>query len=58
MKKIIYTCDGCGRQWQWKYNIKAIDNQNAGNGMLLTVLNKQYCRVCLKKMITLFENAK
>ena len=56
MKKVIYTCDGCGRQW--KYNIKAMDNQNAGNGMLLTVLNKQYCRVCLKKMITLFENAK
>lgn len=53
MRKIIYICDNCGREYP--YELQATDNER---GILATVLGKEYCRQCLKKAIELLSNYK
>lgn len=44
MKRLYITCDGCSRTYEYE-NMAAIDRYPQPT---LTVLNKEYCRMCLK----------
>lgn len=50
MRKIIYKCDNCHREYS--YELKAGDKDR---GMLLTFLDKELCRKCLKRALELLD---
>lgn len=46
MRIVIYICDGCQRKYDYEIPTTDKDPQP-----LYRVLNKEYCRQCLKKMV-------
>jgi DNA-directed RNA polymerase subunit RPC12/RpoP len=46
MKKVVYICDGCGREYPY-----LLQAQDAERGILIKICNKNLCRDCYKRVI-------